>query len=127
MYNNKDMNIYIAHSKNFNFENELYNPLRDSNLNEKHELVFPHEKSDEPYPSKEYLKSICELVIAEVSQKSLGVGIELGWANAYGVPIIAIHKTGSELAASLKGVVKDFVEYTDNDDLISKLERVIET
>ena len=50
------MNIYISHSREFNFKNEWYNPLRKSDFNKEHNLILPHEKSDMPFPIKKLLK-----------------------------------------------------------------------
>lgn len=119
------MNIYVAHSRNFDFKKELYTPIRKSSLNEKHIFVLPHENSNEPFNSKKYLQKECNLLIAEVSEPATGLGIELGWANSYGVPIVCIYKKGSKLSGSLKVVSENFVEYSNSKELISKIEKII--
>lgn len=115
------MKIYISHSKNSNFLEELYKPLRESDLASKHEFIFPH--SDSTFiNSKDIFSSRgCDMVIAEVSTPATGVGIELGWANAFNVPIICVHKTGSKISGSLSVVAKEILEYSDSADLIAKL------
>ncbi|MBR9704697.1 hypothetical protein GOV12_04750 [Candidatus Pacearchaeota archaeon] len=118
------MKIYISHSKNSNFKDELYSPLRKSKLNEEHVLIFPHQKSDTPYNSKENTKTF-DLVIAEVSNPSLGVGIELGWADSKNIPIIAVFKKGSIISDSIKVITTLIIEYSDSKDLISKLKEAI--
>lgn len=74
------MKIYVAHSSGYDYQNELYSPIRNSTLNTKHQITLPHENSIEQFNSKEFLKK-CNLVIADVSYPSTGLGIELGWAN----------------------------------------------
>ena len=74
------MKIYVAHSKKLDYKKELYEPLRNSSLNNEHEIILPHEKSDKPFSSKEFFKT-CDVIIAEVSYSGTGLGIELGWAN----------------------------------------------
>ena len=86
------MKIYVGHSRNFDFKKELYEPLRKLPC----EFIFPHEKSDKQFNSKDVLKS-CNLMIAEVSFPSIGLGIEIGWADSYGVPIIFVHKNGVKI------------------------------
>ncbi len=51
-----------------------------------------------------WLKS-CDLVIAEVSTPSLGVGYELGWAIALGKPVLCLHRADSmkPLSAMITG------------------------
>lgn len=118
------MKIYVAHSSSFDYKTELYAPLRNSELNKKHQIVLPHEDSSKLYDSKSYLKE-CDLVIAEVSYPSTGQGIELGWANLYNVRIVCIHKSGLKPSSSLKAVSSELVEYDSSEDLINKLQKVI--
>jgi hypothetical protein len=114
------MQIYVTHASGFDFQHELYQPLRASRLNEDHTIVLPHENSAEQFNSKEYLPT-CDYVIAEVSYPSVGQGIELGWADVYQVPIVCIYKRGSKISGALKVVSSDFIEYENETDMISKL------
>jgi hypothetical protein len=52
----------------------------------------------------DWLKS-CDLIVAEVSLPSLGVGYELGWAAASGKPVLCLHRTvfGRPLSAMIAG------------------------
>jgi nucleoside 2-deoxyribosyltransferase len=47
----------------------------------------------------------CDLVVAEVTTPSLGVGYELGWATALNKPILCLHRTkaGRPLSAMIGG------------------------
>ena len=49
--------------------------------------------------------SACDLVVAEVSTPSLGVGYELGWATALDKPVLCLHRTisGRPLSAMIAG------------------------
>ena len=49
--------------------------------------------------------SACDLVVAEVTQPSLGVGYELGWATVLGKPVLCLHQTisGRPLSAMIAG------------------------
>jgi len=48
---------------------------------------------------------VCDLVVAEVSVPSLGVGYELGWATALSKPVLCLHRTisGRPLSAMIAG------------------------
>jgi hypothetical protein len=81
------MDIYIGHSSSIDFKEQLYEPLRNSGLDDEHNIVLPHEDSDEPFNSKKLLKNKCDVFVAEVSEASTGLGIELGWADLYEVPV----------------------------------------
>jgi hypothetical protein len=49
--------------------------------------------------------SACDLMVAEVSVPSLGVGYELGWATALSKPVLCLHRTisGRPLSAMIAG------------------------
>jgi 2'-deoxynucleoside 5'-phosphate N-hydrolase len=49
--------------------------------------------------------SSCDLVVAEVTSPSLGVGYELGWAAALKKPVLCLHRTisGRPLSAMIAG------------------------
>ena len=119
------MKIYVTHSNSFDFKNELYIPLRNSNLNNIHSITLPHDNSSEQFNSKDYLKK-CDLVIAEVSFPSTGQGIELGWANLYDIPIVCVYKKGTKFSGSIKSVSNNFIEYENSKDMIAKLSNYIE-
>lgn len=114
------MKIFISHYRHTDYEQELYAPLRASALITKHEFILPHMHGEFVY-TKEDVRT-CDIVFAEVSQSVTGVGIEIGWANAYGKPVVCMVKSGKKLSNSLQFITKDFIEYTDSTDLIVKME-----
>ena len=111
------MKIYVGHPSSIDYEKDLYQPLRKSSLLDDHELVMPHEDSTEPFNSKNFLRMECDLFIAEVSEASTGLGIEIGWANQFGVPVIGVWKKGSEISSSLEKVCDNLVMYREPGDL----------
>lgn len=118
------MKIYISHSRNFTFKTDLYQPLQDSKLSLKHAFFFPHEDERSMNTQKEIQDS--DLVVAEVSYPSTGQGIELGWASAAQVPIVCVSKEGSKVSGSLQYITKDFITYTDAEDLVLKLTQFLD-
>ncbi len=119
------MKIYITHSSNYDYKNELYIPLRSSELNKKYDIFLPHE-ADEFINTKEIIKN-SDLVIAEVSFPATGEGIELGWANDANVKVICIYKEGTKVSGSLKVVSDTFITYSDANDMLDKLLDVLLT
>ena len=114
------MNIYFCHSKDFDYQNELYTPLRQSALNAEHTFFLPHEDQLKTLKSKDLIRT-CDIVFAEVSYPATGMGIELGWADAAGVPIICCHRPGATVSGSLRFISDTFIEYTGAADLIEKV------
>ena len=116
------MKIYVSHSKELDYLDGLYRPLRESQLNTEHEIILPHEVHKEAIKvvSRDILRT-CDLCIAEVSYPATGLGIELGWADAFGCPIVCIYKSGSKVSGSLKVITEDFIEYAGREDMIEKI------
>ncbi|PIR47311.1 hypothetical protein COV06_04490 [Candidatus Uhrbacteria bacterium CG10_big_fil_rev_8_21_14_0_10_50_16] len=117
------MKIYVAHSRAFDFVADLYKPIRESALNSQYEFVLPHESSDEPFASKGFLKDEAYAMVVEGSFPSTGLGIELGWADVYNVPIICFYKQGTKPSGSLFAVTDRVIEYRDQTELIQEMEK----
>jgi hypothetical protein len=115
------MNIYISHSSGYDYENELYKPIKESGLSAIHHFFLPHEPENIDAAATDELKQT-DVLVAEASLPSTGQGIELGQANVAGVPIICFYKTGTKPSGSLRFVTNKIVEYGDIHDLLAKLQ-----
>jgi len=102
----------------------LYKPVRESVLNKQHEIIFPHEDESSTINTKDVIKN-SDVVFAEVSFPATGLGIELGWADTYAVPIVCFSKTGAKISGSLKFITKNFIEYVDTEDLVEKTQKFL--
>jgi glycosyltransferase involved in cell wall biosynthesis len=114
------MNIYISHSGAYDYENELYKPIKESELTKVHHFFLPHEPENMDTDAKKELKHT-DILVAESSLPSTGQGIELAQAEAAGVPIVCFYKIGSKPSSSLRFVTKELIEYKDGEDFLSKL------
>lgn len=116
------MIIYVTHSRNFDYQTELYLPLKNSSLSKKNSFILPHDRSDKPFDSKTvFSEKKCDLVIAEISFPSTSQGIELGWADMKEIPIVCIIKEGTTYSQSIKAVTNHFISYADKEQLMAKL------
>lgn len=115
------MKIFVAHSGELNFQDELYFPIRNSELNNKYDFFLPHENGREVNTKEEIRSS--DLVVAEVSYSSMGEGIELGWADMLGKEIICFHKDSEKPSKWLRMISEEFISYKDSSDFIQKLEK----
>ena len=88
------------------------------------ELVYPHNEEGDVQLTKDSISS-CDLVIVEVSIPSTGSGIELGWANASGKPILAFHQGGSEPSPAIKFVTQDLKVYVTEEHIIEALRGMV--
>ncbi|AHB42196.1 hypothetical protein RAAC3_TM7C00001G0338 [Candidatus Saccharibacteria bacterium RAAC3_TM7_1] len=118
------MKLYLSHASNFDYQTELYKPLKAAFMG-KYEIYFPHDVENNGQNSKDIIAT-CDLVIAEVSRPSTGQGIELGWANAAGVPIICFHQENMKPSGAVKYVAKAMFSYTTTDSLVNELPKYLE-
>ena len=118
------MKIYVGHSNDFDFKEELYMPIINSKLYKENEFIFPH-LTNQAFNSKEIIEK-SDLFIAEVSKASLGLGIEIGRAEMKNKKILCIYKNCFKEPLSLKYVKVDVLGYKDREDMILKLEEYIE-
>lgn len=114
------MKIYLAHSGNFDYQTELYKPLKQSLAN-KYDIFFPHDTKNMGTKSKDIIAS-SDILLAEVSYPSTGQGIELGWADTSNVPILCFYHSGAKISSSLKFICNSFLEYSSTEEMIRKLE-----
>ena len=119
------MKIFVSHTNQIDYQNELYLPLRESVLNQGFDFFLPHE-GNKNVNTKEEIQS-SELMIAEVSFPSTGSGIEIGWADSVNIPLLCIYREGMKISGSLKFLTNDFIEYSSPEDLITKLTDYLQT
>ena len=91
------MIIQLWHARNSDFQNELYIPIKQASF-------FP-----------------------EVSTPATGLGIEIGFASAYGKRILCVYKKWSKISTSLKKVTENYVEYDNVDDMVNKVALFLDT
>lgn len=113
------MKIYVAHSREFDFQNDLYEPLQQSEIGKTHAFFLPHDGGNE-LKTKDIIKN-CKLLVAEISYPATGVGIELGWADAFDVPILAFYKEGVKPSRSVQYVARKSFSYKDATHLVELL------
>lgn len=118
------MKIYVAHSKDIDYINDLYIPIRSSKNLESYEVILPHEHSSSSSNTREFYNSI-DLFIAEVSKKGTGLGIELGWVYDDNIPIYCIYKAGTKIADSLHAVTDKFYKYSSKEELLEIIDLIL--
>jgi len=109
--------IYVTHSTAFNYQQELYQPIRQCDFLQQYEFILPHEFNEQPFNSKDAINS-CDLVVAEVSYPSTGQGIELGWANMLQKPVVCIYQRDKQISSSLKIITEVFEPYVTTEEML---------
>ena len=118
------MKIHIAHSSGINYRDNIYAPLRNDEFFAQYDLILPHENSVDFQNARERYKDI-NIVIAECSKPSTGMGIELGWLFDDKKPIFCLYKKGNTPSSALKAVAKEIVEYENTEDFVAKVKDII--
>ena len=117
------MKIYIAHSREFDYLNELYKPLRNDAFFNDYELILPHETVDSN--NDRYFYNDIDLFIAECSYPSTGLGIELGFAFDSGKEIYCLHKKDKNISGSINVITNNIFEYESIEELVNIIKDII--
>jgi nucleoside 2-deoxyribosyltransferase len=90
-------------------------------------IMYPFRAGEERAMMKLAMSEIAksDLLIAEVSEKAIGVGIEVGCAAALGKPVIYLHKTGVEYSTTVGGLAAETITYDNLQDLHQKLAQAL--
>jgi nucleoside 2-deoxyribosyltransferase len=59
----------------------------------------------------------CDLVVVDLTEKGVGIGIEAGYAYARGIPVVTIAASGSDISETLQGVSRQVYFYDTFDEL----------
>ena len=114
------MKIYLGHATTFDYQKDLYEPLKNSELWMQYKFFLPHEFGTEPINSKDIIAS-CEIFVAEVSYPSTGLGIELAWASTAACKMLCLVKENTKPSSSIRMITSNIIQYVDRGSLINKL------
>jgi 2'-deoxynucleoside 5'-phosphate N-hydrolase len=67
----------------------------------------------------------CDLLIAETSDKGIGIGIEVGYAKAKNKPVIYMRNKSAERSTTVSGISDYQILYEDTDDLQTQLQTAL--
>ena len=119
------MRIYVAHSTNCDYINEIYKPIREDNELNKETFILPHE-DDNFIHERNYYNNF-DLAICEISYPSTGLGIELGFLSDSNIPIYCLYKKDNSYSKSILTVTSNIIEYSDKEDFVKKIKAIIES
>ncbi len=123
--------LAISYSNRKHFDQEVESLQKLFKKNNMDLLVFVDKYNFKDNQEKEMMKVAFEeidssdFLIAELTTKSIGVGIEIGYAYAKERPIVYLRKKDSEYSTTASGCSAYVVEYKNELDLIENMERLI--
>ncbi|MBI2542942.1 MAG: nucleoside 2-deoxyribosyltransferase [Candidatus Aenigmarchaeota archaeon] len=72
-----------------------------------------------------------KLIIAEVTNPSIGTGIEIGWGLKLNKPVICLARKSADVTSMVMGPVHlgqiDFIRYENEEDALAQLKNLLET
>lgn len=123
--------ISISYSKRKSIEAELDSikeTLKTFNIEP---FVFVDQFKFTPKQEKEMMQQAmlsiddCDLVIAETSDKAIGIGIEVGYAKAKRKSVIYMRNKNAEHSTTVSGISDFQIVYTDIKDLKEQLSLIL--
>jgi len=119
------MKIYFAHSSNIDYKTDLYLPIKSyAKLWKHHEIILPHDQLVEGYYSKDVIKEV-DFFIADVSYPSIGLGMEIAWADNYNKPILALYKENYKISSSLNFINTNIASYQSIEHMLQQISSFI--
>lgn len=117
------------HKKEFKNLNKILKKFLKNKFNiDSYSFVFEFK---EKKTNKEMMKKALELIdksdliIAELSYKAIGIGIEIGYAKAKNKKIIYLKKINTEISSTSEGICDFLIEYINKEDLLEKLSNIL--
>ncbi len=123
----------ISYSNRKQFDKEIENLKNLFNKNNIELLVFVDKYNFKANQEKEMMKVAFEeidssdFLIAELSTKSIGVGIEIGYAFAKEKPIFYLRKKDSKYSTTASGCSNYLIEYENELNLVEIMEKRLKT
>ena len=122
-------------SVSFNKKNELESEittivgvLKKHNINPfvfVNTYIFSLDKEKEMMDKATKAIATSDILIAEVTDKPIGVGIEIGYAYALRKKIICLRKKRAEYSTTVGGIADEQIIYSSNDELKTNLEKAL--
>jgi len=125
--------LAISYSKRKQFDKEVESLQNLFNSNNIELLVFVDKYDFNTNQEKEMMKVAFEeidssdFLIAELTTKSIGVGIEIGYAFAKEKPIFYFRKKDSEYSTTASGCSISVLEYENELDLVDMMGKLLKT
>jgi nucleoside 2-deoxyribosyltransferase len=63
----------------------------------------------------------CDILIAETSDKGIGIGVEVGYGKAKGKPVVYVRHKDAEHSTTVSGISDFQIVYRDTNDLQEQL------
>lgn len=72
---------------------------------------------DQLMPQTFQMIAAADVVLVDLTEKGVGLGIEAGYAHANGIPVVTIAQAGADISETLRGISTTIFWYTDYTEL----------
>lgn len=123
--------LAISYSSRKLFDKEVQSLIELCKMNDIELLSFVDKYNFKENEEKEMMETAfleidkSDFLIAELTTKSIGVGIEIGYACAKGKPIIYLCKKDSEYSMTASGSSTYNIEYENETDLMELMKTLL--
>ena len=123
--------LTISYSNRGLFDNEIESLKKLFQKRNMDLLVFVDKYNFKVNQEKKMMKTAfseidnSDFLIAELTTKTIGVGIEIGYAFAKEMPIIYLRKKNAEYSTTASGSSTYIVEYENEFDLYKSIEKIL--
>jgi len=123
--------LAISYSNRKLFDKEIETLIDACSKNNIKLLVFVDKYNFKRNEEKEMMETAfreidkADFLIAELTTKSIGVGIEIGYAYAKGKPILYLRKKDSEYSTTASGSSSHIIEYNSILDLRESFQKAL--
>lgn len=123
--------ISVSYKKRKSFDAEINAIVEVLNEADILSIVFVDQYKFDPSQEKEMMKMAieeidsCDLLLAETSDKGIGIGIEVGYAKAKGKSVVYVRSESAEHSTTVSGISDFQVVYSNTDNLKQKLSEVV--
>lgn len=122
--------IFLAAPFTFNFESGFLDDVEELLINLGHSVTVPHDFARDDVTDEElrekvkndlYMVESSDILLAEVTNPSHGVGMEILHANKLGKRIILLTRSGTKISSMVRVHGHEIIEYSNFEDLKQKL------
>ena len=114
------LKIYIMHSEKIDYKNILYKPLLESDIGKNNILILPMSKRFESSYIKDLLND-SDIVICDLTNSNFFLRTEIKYSNKLDKKIYYY----IDMNDKNKSKYKDYIEYSDNEDFINKVNNLL--
>jgi nucleoside 2-deoxyribosyltransferase len=115
--------ISVSFNKRKSVDQELSAIINTLNKFRIESFIFVDNHKFDPTQERQMMKQAmtdidrCDLLIAETSDKGIGIGVEVGYAKAKNKPVIYIRRKDAEHSKTVSGISDFQIVYDDTADL----------